>query len=246
MVNKTLLQYVQTTLSLMDSDEVDGITETTESLQVANLMSEVYYELMERQEWEFTKGAVTLTAQADVNNPTAFNVPESMRRLMNVWYNIATDGTLTRRELKWIEPTDFLLLNSKSSGDTKLITLGDQIQFYVRTDRMPTYYTTFDDQVVWMDAYDTSVETTLQQTKISAWGVSIPTFEVTDEFIPSIPKNMVPLLQSMLNKAAFAYYKQAASGEDVEKTRRQMAQQRRRNGKTTPREYYYSNQFGRR
>jgi hypothetical protein len=225
----------------MDSDQVDSIADTAEAGQVSELLRDVYFELLNRQEWEFLKGPVTLTAAGDTTKPTKFTVQEGLRHLHNVWYNVASGSDVERRELKWVEPVEFLnSYGSGAAGDGKLlVTDGTQLQFYVRTDRMPSVYTTFDGETVWFDAYDSSVETSLVTSKVSAFGVSIPTFSLTDDFVPVLPNHMVPLLQSTLNSVSHVYLKQQQAG-------RQLAQARSRNQRVSSREYYYANAFGRR
>lgn len=246
MATKNVLQYVQSCLSTMESDEVDSIAETAESMQVAELLKDLYYELINRQEWEFLKGAVTLTAAGDTAAPTKFTAPTGLRHLTNLWYNVADSG-VSRRHLQYVEPVEFL--DRLGSGDAAtgklLVTHGSQLQFYVRTDRQPTFYTTFDDNVVYCDAYDSTVESTLQTSKVSAWGVVIPDFTVEDGFEPELPEHMIPLLQATLNASAHLYFKQQASAPDEARVRRQLAQARTRNSKIASREYYYANRFGR-
>lgn len=247
MATKNVLEYVQACLNTMDSDQVDQIADTAEATQVAELLRDVYFELLNRQEWEFLKGPVTLTAAGDLTKPTKFTVPEGLRHLHKLWYNVDESGGLNRRELIYVEPEEFLQRAGGSAATGKLlVTEGEQLQFYVRTDRMPTYYTTFDDQTIYCDAYKETVETSLVSSKISAYGVSVPEFEVSDSFTPELPENMVPLLQHTLNATAHLYFKQQASAPDEARVRRQLSQARSRNSVAASRSTYYANQFGRR
>lgn len=248
MATKTILQYVQACLSTMDSDEVDSIGETTEAKQVADLLPDLYDELLNRQEWEFLKGPVTLTAAGDLTSPTKFTVPAGLRHIHNLWYNVDTSGGVTRRELQYLEPVEFLSRFASGSAATGklLVTLPGQLQFYVRTDKMPQYYTSFDDRTVYCDAHDSGVETSLVSGKVSGYGVAIPAFQLTDTFVPVLPENMVPLLQATLNAVAHSYFKQQVSAPDEARVRRQLAQARRTNSQVASREFYYANNFGRR
>lgn len=247
MATRTVLEYVQQCLSTMDSDLVDSINETAESVQVADLLRENYLELVNRQDWEFLKRPVTLTAAADVSQPTRFDAPLGLRKLAHLWYNVSESG-VSRRELQYVDPVEFLnRLGSGDAGDGKvLVTYGTQLQFYVRNDRMPTFYTTFDDRKIFLDAYDANVEATVQASKVSAWGVVIPDIVVEDNHIPDIPEHMVPLLQATLNSVAHLYFKQQASTPDEARVRRQLAQARKRNSIVADREHYYASAFGRR
>lgn len=245
MPKKTVLEYVQACLSTMDSDQVDAIDEVAESMQVANLLPDLYYELLNRQEWEFLKGPVTLTASSDIAHPTQFTAPAGLRRLHQVWYNVAEDGTLSRRELKFLEPADFLR-RAGGGANKQLVTDGQQLQYYVATDRHPAFWTTFDDVTVVCDAVKTDVESTLVSSKVSAYGVAFPEFQVTDDFVPVLPEHMVPLLQATLNAASHRYFKQQASLVDESREQRQLSQAQKRNSTLASREDYYHNKFGRR
>lgn len=249
MALKTVLQYVQACLSTMDSDDVDAIAETEEATQIANLLADVYAELINRQDWEFLKRPITLTAAGDSAKPTLFNVPVGVRELRKVWYNISSlPGGLNRRELKRLEPEDFLERygSGEPGGNRILVQAGQQLQFTVRNDKAPEFYTTFDDRSLWCDSYDLTVETSLVSSKVSAYGVVVPVFEVTDNHVPDLPENMVPLLQSTLNGVSHLYFKQQASPPDEARALRQMAQARRKNSVVASRESYYANAFGRR
>jgi len=248
MATKTVLEYVQACLSTMDSDAVDAISETAEASQIANLLSDCYYELLNRQEWAFLKGPVSLTALGDTTKPTTFTIPSGLRHLTKVWYNVSTDGGMERRELKFIDPETFLstYVAGAAGADKLLVNEGTQLQFYIRTDRMPSVYTSFDDKRIYCDSIDLSIDTTLVTSKISGYGVVIPVFDIDNGFTPVLPEHMVQLLQSTLNASAHIYFKQQASAPDEARVRRQLAQARTRNQTVTDREHYYANSFGRR
>ena len=61
----TLLQLVQTIASSMDSDEVNSISDSTESLQIANIVRSVYYDLINRAKLPEHFTLVTLEASVD-------------------------------------------------------------------------------------------------------------------------------------------------------------------------------------
>lgn len=250
MAKKTVLQYVQATLGVMDSDEVDSINDTTESMQIAALLYDIYFELINRQEWSFMRGALTVTSNADTTNPTQCTLPENCKRLRNLAYNIDTAGGFQRQELKYLDPVTFLrrFSGGVSAGNRLLVSCTDKygvdLQFYVNTDRMPSFWTSFDDQTIFTDAYNATIESTLTTQKIIAWGDRIPSFDVEDDFIPDLPDHMIPLLQHTLNGASMQTLKQQESPMDAIRERRQTAQARRAESKLTRKTYYW-NKFGR-
>jgi len=246
---KMVLEYVQACLSAMNSDEVDDIADTTESMQVAEQLEEVYYELLNREEWPWLYGPIILDALADTDHPTEFTIPEEVKYIENVSYNVSESSGYKRKELCYLEPMDFIRRFSDGEDDSskELITSGSQIFFYVSNDRWPEYWTSFDDETIVCDAYHADYNATLVAARISAYGVSIPEFEVNDEFEPVVPKHIEPLLQAELNRECFQYFKQIESVPDERKANRQLARARRESSKITrDADNYYTNNFGRR
>jgi len=244
---KTVLQYVQAALSVMDSDEVDSVSDTTEATQVAELFYDVYYELVNRQEWSFLRGALQLTASGDTSTPTKVIIPEDAKRVRLVTYNIDTAGGYQRRELVYLDPETFMrrFSGGQAAGNRLLVTPAPGLQFYVNVDRMPSFWTAFDDEFIWLDSYDTSIESTIQTAKLGCFGDRIPTLVIEDAYTPELPVHMIPLLQHTLNQAAMQTFKQTESKMDEIRVRRQTGQARRAESRITRKTYYW-NQFGRR
>lgn len=247
MAQKTVLQYVQAALNVMDSDEVDSIGDTTEATQVAELLLDIYFELVNRQEWSFLKGALLVTSAGDTAAPTKLSLPENCKRVKVLKYNIDTSGGYQSRDLKYLSPELFLMRFSTNSSDGNrlLVNPAENLHFYVMTTQMPSFWTSFDDEHIWCDAYDSSIESTLTTAKIGSWGDRIPTFNVEDTFVPFLPDHMIPLLQHTLNQAAMQTFKQMDSKMDEIRVRRQTGQARRAESRITRKSYYW-NQFGRR
>jgi len=245
---KTVLKYVQTCLDTMDSDAVDDISETEESLQVATFLKETYYELLNREEWKFLTGAATLTGNADLSSPTSFTIEGEVKAIEYVAYQVADTGDdAEMRELVWCEPIDFLK-RFGSPGDNRLfVTFGSKISFYVGTDRQPSYYTSFDDETIICDSYDSAIESTLQTSKTNVIATVIPPFSLVDTLVPDIPTHMEPLLQAELNAVSHLWLKQSVSAPDERRAGRQLAQARRKHTKTKDsKQDYFRNRFGRR
>lgn len=254
MTIKTVLQYVQNCLSIMDSDAIDSINDTAESVQIATLLADVYDELIHRQEWDFLKGPIALQSLVDTTQPTTVSIPQDVAYVGWVWYDVSapTDGGPNKRKMTYVDPAEFierygsgLPAPNRQSITITQGTEGAIIQFYVRNDVNPTHYTCFDDQHIIFDAFNSAFETTVQSTKISAFGLTNPQFTVSDDFVPKLPEHMVPLLQHSLNAAASLLFKQQASAPDEKRVARQTASARRKESRTT-RVHYYANAFGRR
>lgn len=75
MAKQTLLQLTQDILSSLDSDQVNSISDTVESLQVANLVKNKYYDIISRGNLPAQKVLLQLTASTDPDRPTLMYVP---------------------------------------------------------------------------------------------------------------------------------------------------------------------------
>lgn len=247
-MKKTVLEYVQGALSVMDSDNVDSIDDTVESVQVADQLVDTYYEFINRK-WPWLERPIRLQAGADPDQPTKLFLLDTVRTLKSVRYNTEAVGddpnfvTLT-----YLEPEEFITKRPVRGGTTNFINCDESGFVYrVYTDTRPTYYTSFDDESIVLDAYDSSLNTTVEPSRVSCFGEVIPTFTLEDNFVPDLPAAYVPLMQSLLNKAAMEYYKQQGSQTDNERITRQMGQLRREGSKVKGVTDYYSRkrQYGR-
>ena len=68
-MTKTLLDITQEILSEMDSDDVNSISDTVESEQVANIVITVYRDMMSNRNWPHQKGAAVMTARSAYEFP---------------------------------------------------------------------------------------------------------------------------------------------------------------------------------
>lgn len=243
-MKKSVLQYVQDTLSLMSSDEVDSVNDTVESLQVAHLLRDLYLELVLREEWDFRLRPVQIVAAGTPSAPTRVTLPDNVDRVHTIKYNVSDNsGSFAGRELVYVTPEVFTKARQKNDSSNHL-TIDGGMQFYVGTDRDPTCYTTFDDNVLYLNSYDSSKEATVTSSNIVALAYVVPVFEVDDGFVPDLPMNMVPMMQTILNNASMSAFKQTEDGNSVRRETQQTAQARRKHGRIQERKYFNAG-FGR-
>lgn len=243
-MKKSVLEYVQACLSKMDSDNVDSITDTEEATQVADLLADVYYEFVTRDNWSFLDGGIVVQTLADPSRPTAVSIPAEVKRIDKVMYK-TVNGTVTRyKELKYLRPNEWLD-RFTVSGDSRVLSVVNSLSFYVETDRDPAYWTSFDDSTIVVDAWKQADSTTVLAADFNITGSTIPEFEVSDDFVPVLPDLAVPYIQNSLNAAAMQSFKQQGSVDDETKLRRQYAMLQRRDA-VTRKETYYEAKYGRR
>ena len=204
-MRKTLLQLTQSILSDMDSEAVNSLSDSDEAMQIASVIQDTYFNIISARTIPEHDQLVQLTALADSTKPTHFTYPTLLKEIRIFEYN--------GREVFWKDPVKFLNDMPEAISDDVIEVL-DPIsgsKLYVRTNKDPRYYTTFDDQYIICDSYDVSVDTTLQSSKTRCWGTVRPTFQLTDTFVPDIDEVLFPYLLAEAKSACFSLFK---SGSD--------------------------------
>lgn len=212
----TLLQLTQEILASMDSDEVNSITDTTESLQVARLVRQAYYDLVDDLDPPEHYLQFELNASLDNTKPTLMTVPDDISKVSWIKYDCHTvDDTDIRYEtIDFMEKDEFLqrmymLRTSDSNVGSYSITTVDNssIPILYFNDRAPLYYTCLDDKTVVFDAYDSAIDTTLQKNKTVCYGKKNVTFTLSDTAIPDLDENSFQRLLNEAKQLAFAELK---------------------------------------
>ncbi len=198
-MKQTLLELVQDILSDIDGDEVNSITDTEESEQVARHIKAAYRSIVSNTNWPHTRRAVALDPRSDSNFPTHMVVKEEVKEMISVRYNTMDVGD-TRREyqlLRYYDPDEFLRRINKRNNDeadVDIVTDDSGIELLIFNDKDPQFYTSFDDVNLIFDSYDSLADSTLQGSKFQAQGYIIPTFTITDAFTPDLPVDGFSLL----------------------------------------------------
>ncbi len=222
----TLLELVQDVLSDMDSDEVNSIDDTVEATQVAQIIKTTFFEIINDGVWPHLGQLLQLTASGDNNKPTHMTLPEDVRYMEWIKYNkrTSTDTKDKYAAVEYVEPLDFIeKLNQRvsSSSNIKVVTDDSGISLLVLTTAAPTYYTSFDNDSIVFDSYDTTVDTTLQASKVQSFGYREPTFSLADAFVPDLPSKAFPYLLSESKSVAFNALKQTSNPKEEQRSNRQ-------------------------
>jgi len=87
---------------------------------------------------------------------------------------------------------------------------------------MPSFYTSFDDYYLVLDAYDSDIDTTLTAAKIRAYGVKYPVFDKTDDdYVPDIDGTLHPMLLAEATSTAQSLLKGGSDPKVEQAARRQ-------------------------
>jgi hypothetical protein len=214
MAKRTLLDLVQGVLSVTDGDNVNSISDTVEATQIADLVRQCYFDIIDEMELPGTGTLGNLEGLGDTDLPTVMRLPENISLVEWMKYDVRLDNTDDKvyRDIKYKDPHDFVTYtNNRSSTDTtnyKVCIVENSSPIIVDKTTGPTYWTTFDDEYIVFDSFDSNVDSTLQSSKSIFYGYKRPTFTLEDEFIADLPENLFTYLYSMAEARAFAAFKQ--------------------------------------
>lgn len=220
-MKRTLLQIVQNILSDMDSEDVNSISDSIEAEQIASVVRDVYYNMVSTRMIPEHQELLRLTSLSNSARPTHFQVPESVKKLDFLRYNVSTTGGVDFKEVKYIEPLLFLTLNADNGNTTTVYDVNGNTPIIIRNDKMPDYYTSFDDLHIVMDSYDSSHEQILSESKTQAMGQKVPTFTISDNFTPDIDEVLFPYLIAEAKSTCFSLFKSGVDQKIEQAARRQ-------------------------
>jgi hypothetical protein len=203
MTQRTILELVQDIGRSIGSDEIDSLDETTESDDILNFLIMAFDEVIQRRDWEFARNRVRVldAREAGDTQINRLKIPTDIMQLSELVlrYRSPTDSRdEVFKELVYLAPYDFLehvqqLNENDSNVDTILNT--DGVSMLIRNDADPTYYTSFDEQYIWFDAYDSSRGTGNIAGDAIILGTILPTVDWTNEaaFLP-VPERVERLI----------------------------------------------------
>lgn len=240
MERMTLLDMVQNILSAMNSDEVNSIGDTVESMQVAEEIRTTFYELYGNRDMPSQKGLIQLESNGDSLAPHILKVPNGVSYIDWVKYrNFRTTNDLQYNDIHYLEPEEFIrrIVEQPMSnhGNYALVNITSQStnMFPIATNKVPEYYTVFyDSQDLVFDSYDAEEEAWLTANNSLAWGTKFNEFNLEDDFVPPIDTNMFPHLLHEARSACFVNIKEVANSKEEQRSRRQLVRSQTRQGRT--------------
>ena len=217
----------QDILSDMNSDEVNSITDTLESMQVAKIIQSTYEEMMGRKTWPHLQKLINLNSSLTTSRPTHMSVPENIKEVIKVSYDKQNINQTSARweEVRYLTPEEFLYhTNSRNPDNDNTDEIEDVsgVKILIQNNKAPTYYTSFDDENMVFDSYDSEVDSTLQSNKTQILASILPTFSLTDAFVPDLPAEAFPALLAEAKSVCFVRIKQAPDSKAEQQSRRSM------------------------
>lgn len=223
MAKFTLLEIVQKILSDMDAEEINSIGDTTESTQVASIVEDTFYNIISNRLIPEHQQLIKLTSLSQLARPTHFRYPDNTTKITHVWYDVSDDDSYEYATVEFVEPEEFFRRTDNRSQDfVDVEDVNGGTHLRIQNNKMPDFYTSFDDYNIVMDSYDSSVDTTLTSAKTRAMGTVIPTFQSTnDDYTPDLDDNYFPLLINESKSVAMSILKGAPDPKVEQAARRQ-------------------------
>lgn len=225
----TLLEIVQDILSSTDGDEINSISDTTEAQQIVTIVKTVYDDILARGDLAVYKTLFNLDASTDALKPVLMTKPNNIDDIYWLKYDRIQLGMTDPAwaEICFLPLDEFIRMSqmmNPSETNISSMTLvsvdGFTFTFNFNTDRSPTYYTSFDDDTLIFDGYDSAVETTLQTHKTLGFGSKVATFVASDTFVPALQPGQFSLLLNEAKSLAWSELKQTAHPKAEQTARR--------------------------
>jgi hypothetical protein len=220
---RTLLDIVQGILSKLDSDAVNSIGDTVEADQVADLVRQTYYDIIDEYQLPGNRVIGNLESVSDTTRPNLLKLPDDIQALLHWQYDMREGLSDTPRyaPIEYKMPADFLMyVNQRDAADTEtyvVVEVTPNVPVTVDKRFGPKYWTSFDDKHVVTDNYCAAVDVTLQGAKSQAWVEKRFIFTKEDDFVIVLPQNLESLLYRTAENEAYAVFKQALNPKLEEK-----------------------------
>lgn len=151
----TLLKMVQKIADATDSDEIDEWDETIEGIKIQGILEDTYNEVIARRTWEFIKDRfMPLEDRLEGDPINTLRIPEQVSKIDNLKFlnSFGNAKTVTYREpLKFV---DMMLQRNTAHDNVDSIVNSDGIALPIRNDLPPEFYTSFDEQRITFDSYE--------------------------------------------------------------------------------------------
>jgi hypothetical protein len=246
----TLLDMTQNILSALDSDEVNSISDTTESVQVAGIIKTSFFNITSRSSLPVQTELFQLDSSLDLTQPVLMYRPDHVAKMQWIKYYdtsvsdnddngghdinldiIETTGTTSATpQYKYVTiiPIQQFLdrVNTFNVLDSNTFSWSFQsdngnYNFFYKNNKQPQYCTVLQNYYIIFDGYDATQDSTLQTSKTMCYGEISPEWSMTDTFIPDLDDQQFPLLLNEAKSLAFLELKQMSHPKADQEVKRQ-------------------------
>lgn len=223
----TLLDMTQKVLESIGSDKVSDISETEEALEVSYLIRDVFFEMITDYDRPHLMRSLTVTNVGDTARPTLLTLPDNVLTIKTdtAYYDcretVAGDPVLTN--LQYLDLDEFISMfahRSASLSESNVQEMTENVKFYILNDTAPKYYTLLNETTIVMDAFNSAVENTVQQSKFQIVGYVEPTWTHTNTAVPDLPSREFPEFLAECKSVAAVQIAQEANPKEEQRSRR--------------------------
>ena len=190
----TLLQVINFYMDHVDGFRISTIDDGIESQQVASIAEKVFYDLNNDIFGNsHLESLVQLESLADSTKPNYLRLPDEASSIKHdtVMYDISSDAAnIEMKEIDYIAPLDFLDLigKKKASTSNQIVTDFGGYRMTIDNDTAPQYYTSFNDEHLVFDSFNSSVDSTLQSSKSGVITQLQRSFTQSDTYVIDFPE----------------------------------------------------------
>jgi hypothetical protein len=238
MAKMTLLEMTQNILSSMNSDEVNSISDTVESAQVAEEIRNTFYDLFTNKDLPELESLINLEWIGDTNYPHVMVLPDNVDRIKWIKYLNQRFDQPTYNRVEYLDPEEFIQRvvepgpSNYATYEEVPLTATSPIQFTIATNQSPTHYTILNGNNLVFNSFDALYEAHLTGSNSLAWGFLNATFELTDDYIPPIDGHLFPQFLAEAKSVCFINIKEVANSKEEQKSRRQLVRSQYRTNVT--------------
>lgn len=223
----TVLEMVQSIGSSMNSDEINSISDTTESMQIAEIVKTSYFNIIVRANIPEQRVLFQLDPSLVISQPNLMYIPSGIKKIEWLkYYDADTDATqykyVTLLPIQQFADYVNTFDPSQSFVETMNLTIDSEVfLFRYRNDLQPTYATVLSNYYVVFDSYNAALDSTLEGSKTECYGFRAPTWTMSDSFIPELDDQQFPLLLNEAKSLAFFELKQTPHSKAEQEAKRQ-------------------------
>jgi hypothetical protein len=214
---QTLLDVVQGILNKLDSDAVSSIGDTVEADQIADLVRQVYFDIIDEYSLPGQRILTTLEGLSDLTKPNVLKIPDNTSSLLTFEYDtrLTSEDAIRYTPVCYMLPAEFLrMVNQRNSNDTDrflVVNVVPNVSIITDVTQAPQKWTSFNDEHIVTDSYNAAIESTLQSSKTQVWVEKRHAFEKTDGFVFHLPQNLQSLFYRTAENEAYAIAKQVVN-----------------------------------
>lgn len=226
-MKRTLLELTQDILASMDGEEVTDIADTSESASVANIVRQNFYEIASNFKLPEHHTFFALT-ETSSSTPTMMTKPSDVMSISWIKYNYILTGHTDPEfnEVAFMPKNDFFRMLDGFNTDYDTIDSYDATisggTFPIKyiNDKMPQYYTSYDDNTLVFDSFDVGEDTFLRANKTWCWGLKEASWSHTSSHTPALDHKLSNLLFQRAKSQCFMELKQVEQPSAERKARR--------------------------